>query len=776
MKKAHYSKILIRTILLTLVGLPLAANAQDSAGANTAESYDLLIEEITVTARRREESLQEVPVSISAFNTAMLEALNIRNVGDVAPYTPNLTRSSGPTGHNDGFYFIRGVGNTDLNPATDPGVATYLDGVYMGRITGASMDILNIERVEVLRGPQGTLFGRNTIGGAINVVTRQPSGELGYNFRTTVGQDGRWDYGGSVDVPLGEDFGVIVSYLHQQHDGWGKNVYTGEDFGTIDNGALNARFVWKPSDTFSASLGLDYAHQGGTSAHTILNGFNPFAVSPLGVPIPPDLGQDVSSDVYDNFHSVNPEHHGTVEGANLTLEWNFGGATLKSISAYRKLNQFAANDFDASGYVFYDHNFETDQHQFSQELQLLGDSFEDRLHWVLGAYYYDEWAYHNNRIAMGGNNGVPPGIPGVPYATRNVQRAIYNNQAFDIDEKAWALFAHMIYDFTDKLSGELGLRYTDEEKTQSYAFFIDNSANVFNFAGIPPFPYIPTLNPDNPFLTIPTTYSKSWHDTSPKLGLNYQATDNAMVYVSYAEGFRSGGFNGRPTPNQMGQFGAVQPYNPEYIDTYEFGWKTENDAHSFRLNGAVFYSAYKDIQLLVLGPSGFFETTNAAESHIKGAELEFQANPIEGLLLNAGIGFLDNKYTKLDPGTIAGGILPTNVLPNAPRWTDNIGAQYRFGLSNGSGIVLRADYIWQDDVYFNASNRPGEFQASYGLLNLRASWLSADERWEFAAYGLNVTDKAYHTNGQDIVGPLGVSFAGIGAPIELGVQLMYRSK
>lgn len=752
---------------------PNTSSAQQPA--ERGDSRDA-IEEITVTARRREESLQDVPVSISAFDAGTIDQLTIRNVGDVASFTPNMTRTSGPTGHNDGFYFIRGVGNVDLNPATDPGVATYIDGVYMGRITGASMDTLNIERIEVLRGPQGTLFGRNTIGGAVSIVTRSPSGEFGVDGRVTIGEDGRFDFGAGVDIPIAENVGAVLSFLHQERDGWGSNVYTGEKFGDIDNDALFGRIVWEPGETLRASVSFDYSEQGGTSAHTVLNNFNPFAVSPLGVPLPPDLGADRSSDLSLNFHSVDPVHEGEVKGANLTLEWDFGAATLKSITAYRELEQFDANDFDSSGYVFYDHSFTTEQDQFSQELQLLGDSFDNRLHWVLGAYYYDEDASHNNRIAMGGNNGVPPGIPNVEYATRGVQRAIYNNQAFDIAIESRALFAHLVWDFTDELSAVLGLRYTDEEKTQNYRFFLDNRANVFNFAGIPPIPYLPTLNPDNPFLTIPTTYTEDWTETTPKVGLDWRVSDTTLLYVSYAEGFRSGGFNGRPTPNHQGQFAAVQPYNPEFNDTYELGWKMQSADNRIRLNGALFFSEYQDIQLLVLGESGFFETANAAEAEIKGFELELLAAPVDGLLINAGLGYLDTEYTKLDPGTIASGILPENALPNSPEFTFNAGIQYRFGLAGGSGLVLRGDYSWRDDVYFNATNLPGEFQESYGLLNLRASWLSADDTWEVAAYGLNVGDEEYFTNGQDVTGPLGVSFANVGTPREVGLQVIYRSR
>jgi len=753
---------LLSSILLIALPIPIA-HAQ-------SESFDGL-EEIIVTALRHEKSLQETPISIAVFVADDFEKLTVRNVADVIRYTPNVVTTSGPTGHNDGFYFIRGIGNVDLNPATDPGVGTYIDGVYLGRITGANIDALNIERVEVLRGPQGTLFGRNTIGGAISIITRSPSDEAGGNIKVTVGDDNRFNVRASVDIPFSENFGATFSVISQNKDGRGVHVDTGQTFGDIENLAGRAKFVWQPSDSFRAELAADHSKTEGTSAHNVLVGFNPMAVSPLGVPMPFDLGDDRSSDIDVNFASIDPVHDTEGNGVSVTLDLGFGSVDLKMISAYRDIEQFDANDFDQSRYTFYDHSFYTDEDQFSQEIQFLGTT--ERLDWVFGAYYFDESAFHNNAISMGGNNGVPPGIPMVPYATRGVDRQIKNNQRFTIDIKSYAAFAHLTYEFSEKVSGTLGIRWTDEEKEQNYDFFINNEDDVFNFAMLPPIPYLPTLSPDNPFLTIPTTYRNSWSEITPKLGLDYRFSEDVFGYFTYSRGFRSGGYNGRPNPNQMGVFPEAQPYDPEVSDSYEIGLKTQLRDDTVRLNVSAFFTDYQDIQLLVLGSSGFFETENAAEAELKGIELELTARTANDFELIAGIGYLDTEYTRLDPGTIATGITLDKKLANAPELTLNLGLQKGWRLSGGSSVTVRADYIWQDDVFFNATNLPGEFQESYGVLNARIAYRTASDAFEIAAYGLNIADEDYFVNGQDVVGPLGVAFMGVGPAAEFGIEASY---
>lgn len=769
----------VRALMLGVAATtPLAVAQQPAPGEG-------VLDEIIVTSRRVDESLQKTPIAVSAFTAIDIAERSIERIGDAAAFTPNFVTTAGPTGQNDGYYFVRGVGQVDLNPAIDPAVATYIDGVYLGRIMGSSFDALDIERIEVLRGPQGTLFGRNTMGGAVSVVTRDPGDEFSARVRVFGGN--RDLYGGkvSMDIPLGENTALGLSGMYRNQDGWGKRASDGVIFSSAETLTGRAKLIFGGSGAFSGAFSADITSVDGTSQSQILTRFNAAAVSPLGVPMVPDVAGDLQTGVsfVNNSSLPDPKYKLDVWGTSLNLDWEFEGATLKSITSYRNMDHFSTSDFDGSVFTFYDQYFDTRQDQFSQELQLSGDT--GRLSWLLGAFYYQESAYHNNSISLGGNNGclpvppfaIPPGNPypscfvtGQPYATANVQRYIRNNQQFDLDINAYALYGHTTWRFTDRWSASLGLRWTEEEKEQHYDFFIDNTRGVANFAGLPPI-VIPTLSPDNPFVGIPTTYKKDWSRFTPAASVEFQATDEMLTYLSYSEGFKSGGFNGRPNPNATGQFAEVQAFNPELLKTYELGMKSQFYDDKVRLNLAAFYSEYEDIQLLVFNPSsGFFDTANGS-AEIRGAELELLAKPVRGLELQLTGGYTDSEYTNVPP---LSGIPPNAQLPVTPEFTFSAGTQYTWYLEGEGAISLRADYAWRDDLYYGATNYPGEFQSAYGLLNLRAAWTSTDGRLEVAAWGKNVTDERYFSNGQDVTGPLGVAFNGVGAPSEYGLEVAYR--
>ena len=757
--------------------------------ALAADEPGAALEEIVVTSRRVAERLQDTPISVSAFKPEDIEKLNIRNVGDAAAFTPNFISNPGPTGGNDGYFFIRGVGQTDLNPATDPGVGTYIDGVYLGRVMGASMDSSDLARIEILRGPQGTLFGRNTIGGAVSITTRDPGDEFAASVTAGLGSRSLKNLRASLDVPISDTVGMILSAAYRDQDGWGKRA-DGKIFDTNKSTSGRIKFRWKPSETFALTFAGDVSKLTGTSQHTILTRFNGSVFSPLGVPLPAQLGSfALPADPYKNQSSINPDKDYDVKGAGLILDWNLGWGNLKSISSYRTLKQFITTDYDSTPFSFYEGGFSTDEKQFSQELQVTGET--GRVKWLVGAFYYKETDDHINIVSLGGNNGCNPlpfGPPpacnfaaGQQYATPGIDRKLTNNQAFALDINAKALFAHTTISLTDTVSASLGLRWTDEEKTQDYDFFIDNRANVFNLAGFPP-ASIPTLSRRNPFLppTTPTRYTKSWSQVTPKLGLEWKPSTELLYYVSFSRGFKSGGFNGRPNPvdadgpgPQPPGFQPVLAYDPEKIDTVELGAKTQFVDNRVRLNAALFQSKYKGIQLLGLGASGFFETINAAESRIRGAELELTARPVPAFELQIGLGYTKNDYQKLNPGTILTGINFGMQLPLTPKWNGSFGGEYKWSLAQAS-VSLRADYSFRSELFFEASNGSGNRQGGYGLFNARATYVSGDGKWSLSAYGLNLANKFYYTNAQDVVGVLGVSFASVSAPREFGIEARYK--
>ncbi len=745
------------------------ANPQARASDNSG------IADIVVTATRREERLQDVPIAVTAFNSESLRALSTQTVGDLASITPNLSRTSGPTGGNDAFFFIRGIGQLDSNPANDPGVGVYIDGVYLGRLQGASLDTADVSRVEVLRGPQGTLFGRNTIGGAISITSRDPSHSFGVEGRITGGSRNRYDGFVSIDTPLSKELAIRTSVSTRNQDGWGKNVYTGKTFGDVHNLQFRSKAVWTPADQIKFTLSGDAMRGRGTSAHTILIGtapatapvgivspVSPCGTTPLGVPFPCDLLADTSTDIDKNFQSIAGRNRLDTSGVSGTVEWGDPKAfAVKAIVAYRKVGQHVENDFDGTGYRIYESFFDTHTHQLSGELQLLGKSFNERFDWLVGLYGYKEHIDNNNSICLGGNSGTP-------FPIRNAGSCLRNNQVFQLGIRSWAVFAHTQTHITPELTLIVGGRYTHEQKKQDFDFFLDNTGNVFNLFGIPPI-ILPTLSPRNPFLTVPTSYQGTWSEFTPKLGLNYKPTRDLLLYASYSRGFKSGGFNGRPSNNRSGGFDPILPYDPETLTAYEVGFKSDLMGRRLRLNGAAFYSIYDGIQLLVLDPAnGFFNNANAGRNRITGFELELTARPVDSLTLYANVGYTHDKYTRIDPRA---GVALNAHLPVTPKLNMAVGGNYRVDLGTSGKLDLRADFSHRSTVWYGATNEPLERQPGIGLLNLRATYTDPSNRYTVAAFGTNVTDKRYYSNVQDVRKVLGVAFAQVSPPAEWGIEL-----
>lgn len=729
------------------------------------------VPEIVITATRRETLLQDVPIAVTAFGDETIRALSAETVGELAEFTPNLTRSAGPTGGNDAFFFIRGIGQVDSNPAADPGVGVYVDGVYFARLQGASIDTGDIERVEVLRGPQGTLFGRNTIGGAINITTSDPGMDFGVEGRLTLGMRERVDVYAALDLPASDAIRVRASGSYRTQQGWGENVFTGETFNDVENLSGRLRALWEPSEDIHLALTAQGTRGRGTSAHTILTGFNPNAgpipgTTPLGVPFPPLL-EDTSDDLDDNFSSIDPRNDLDTWGVSGDFDWAFAETTsLRIILAYRELEQFVTNDFDGTAFRTFDNLFDTSSEQLSAEVHLYGDAFDDRLEYLVGGYAFEETIDHINAICLGSNTGAP-------FANvRFTEGCLRNNQRFGLDITSLAVFANASFEIIPDLSIILGGRYTHEEKTQAFDFFLDNTDGVFSFFGIPPL-ILPTLSPDNPALNIPTTYEASFDEFTPRIGVEYKATPDILVYANYSKGFKSGGFNGRPSPNPQGGFNEILPYDPETLDTYEVGIKSDLLDNRLRLNAAAFYSEYGGIQLLVLDPqSGFFNTQNAGENEIYGFEVEATARPVDSITVYGNVGYVHDEYVLINP--LALGIDLTDDLPVTPTWNVAAGGNYRLDLASGAAVNFRADYSYRSSVFYGAGNGPLEFQDGVGLVNLRVQFEDAAERFRAAVYGTNVTDERYFTNGQDVRRALGVAFAGVSPPAEFGVEFGFE--
>ncbi|MGZ8310480.1 MAG: TonB-dependent receptor [Allosphingosinicella sp.] len=794
-----------------LAGAASAAMAQPDTGATDQQAQRDENPEIFVTAQRRAENLQEIPVAVTAFDGELLEATSATNVGDIAAQTPGLISVGGATGGNDGYYFIRGVGQGDFTAVQDPGVATYIDGVYLGRTSGANFELADIERIEVLRGPQGTLFGRNAVGGAINVITADPSGEFHVRGFVRAGSRSRLDVQATVDFPIIDDqLAGLVSVGAFTQDGYAERVIDGRTEGDIGTLAGRAKLRWTPSSTISVVLSGDYTRNDGTSdpwqlveaRETPNSPPSPFFHSPLGVALPnqtlfnitripgPGLNADRTDDFRTSFQSVLPVYDLTAWGVSGTVTVDFTpDIQLKSITAYRDLDQVSSADFDGTQFVFYDQVQSTVQDQFSQEVQLLGQSFDNRLDWVIGGYYYTEDVLQNNGITLGGR----------PFRG-DYAGAVINNQLIEVEVDTYAFFGQATFAITDQLALTGGIRYSNEEKSVTYDFLIDNRSGtaVFVTGGfLPPGVIIPfnsilgqpalppgltiqnifgptaRILPPGFVRTLPvTSLSDEWDAWTGRAAIEYEPNDDMLFYGSWSRGFKSGGFNSRPVVPA-----DIVAFDPEYVETWEIGAKTDWWSNRFRFNIAGYFSQYTDRQLLITPlpvagqPQQFFVIDNAGDVDIWGIEVESLFRPTSRLLFNATAAWSDNEYTRLTQPAVNSGLTTQSRLPQLPEWTFSLGAQWRAPLASFGDLVLRGDLSWQDDVFFGSNNSPRTLQEDYAILNLRMTLEPAGRPWRVALFGRNVTDTAYINRAQDVFDGFGVAIIGPARPSEFGIEL-----
>ncbi len=778
--KAGASSLSIAFALALTIGITPIASAQESdqpaaendtaSGASSSRRF----EPITVTARKREESAETTPIAISAFTGETLEERGAANISDVSGFVPNLVISSNGGGGGSGStsnIYMRGVGQSDFLITTDPGVGIYIDGVYYARATATIMDLLDLERIEVLRGPQGTLFGKNTIGGAISLISAKPDPNGGGQVELRGGQNNYFEGRVMVDVPMGETLNSRFSALYKTRDGYTDRIATGEREGDERSFAGRAMFEWTPTADFTADLAIDYANRDGTTAETAILQFEPTA--PLatlwgifvgGPTNPPAV---VNTDPRRSGSTGPNVDDNELFGIGLTMEYDFGPTVLKSISSVRTLEAEFGRDGDGTANSYLHTNNKVVQAQYSQELQLSGQSFDDRLDWVGGIYYFNELAKDTNdvRLASGLFDALEA-LPGAvlpltptsvcpgPFPPNVCAGGIGNpfNAGLDLDfdiynkvsAESVALFGSGTFALTDRVNFSAGLRYTDESKD----YFLNHYRVNSGVAIIPP-----------------TSLSDSWSSLSPKFSLDFQATDTMFLYASAARGFKSGGFNGRPTSQ-----GAVDSYDPEFVWSYEAGLKTNFADRRVLLSAAAFIYDYQDMQLTSVRADNLgnllLVTENAGTAIVKGVEAELQAIVTDNFTIDASIGLLDAEYDELNPGAT----VTTDLrLMRTPETTLSLGGEYEFALSNAFDLTVRGDYSYQSSQALDPANTPMLIQDGYGLLNARVTLTPANANWEIALYGRNITDELYLQAGLTTLDSFGIVEGSYGLPAEWGI-------
>lgn len=738
---------------LAIGGFHPTAGAQNAP----AETATGTLEEIVVTARKREESLQRTPISVTAFTGAALAERGMDSTKDLGNYAPNLVSNNGSavSGNNSaGSYFIRGIGQIDFTLNTDPGVGLYVDEVYIARAIGSVMDLLDLSSVEVLRGPQGTLFGRNTIGGAISLHSQPPAEEAGAKAMVEFGSDNLARARISADLPLSDTFLTRVSASYTTQDGFVRRLADGVELG--DTNALAGRIAarWLASDTVTADLVVDggrHREESPPTRATALDGTSAFGAfhnavvaGPQCLPPPGSLtnpacfnSQFLTRDPY----STNATNHSQSDldawGAALTIGVEPGDTLrVKSITAYRSTEALGFRDGDNSPHVIAQTQDIWDHEQLSQELQLAGKALDASLDWIVGLYYFEEQGTNINLV-----NFAP----------------IYIQSGGSVDNDSTALFGQATWHATDALSLTAGLRYTDETKRFDPDQFVIEDRNPNPAARLPVgFPLVP-----------PQEVETSISELTPYLNLAYQWSDAVMTYATYSEGFKSGGFTQRVFP----PLPATPSFKPEFVDSYELGVKITGLDQRLRLNAAAFYTDYTDLQVLAL--IGVAPTTqNAAQAEIRGFELELTALPTADLRIEAGVGYVDAEYTSIGSQVI--GLTQQSEFAQIPQWTGNASVSYRFGFGSGAGLTPRVDWSYHSDVYMDAINTQALHQDSYGLLGASLTWLSADEHWQVRLAGTNLTDEEYFTAGFADLPVSGIAEVVMARPRQWSLQLQYQ--
>ena len=754
------------------VSAPASQEASHQTPAPTpapATTSDNQLDDIVVTAQKRAENVQSVPISITALSGAELERRSVASIVDVAKFTPGLNMGQG-SGVNGGsaasVIFIRGIGQVKSPPEAAPAVGIYVGGIYLGRSVGSVLDVADVERVEVLRGPQGTLYGKNTLAGAINVISKMPTGEFGGYIDGEVGTYAERTLRASVDLPIVTGtLAARVSVASRSHNGYDYDTATNVALGSLDQLGGRGVLRWTPSDGLKATLIADFTRERDTG-----QAIHPVLIRPLPTNTAGKYNATEQFELqYDSRYvtgdrtisSTGPSNIlGQGRNANDLDLWGLAlnvearlapWATLTSVTGYRWMKSYVGVDTDGSPISFGDNEIFDADRQFSQEVRLGGSGFDDRLKWLVGGFY------QNERINDTINAFVAPTPPAF---------VISPHQITDLTTDSWAVFSQESVKLFDGLTLTGGLRYSvDHKKT-----IVSSFARYQGFFTIPP----------------GTRRDGTWRSTTPKISLDYQATNNLLLYASFAKGFKSGGTT----------YILIQPtdfvnYKPERTTSYEAGIKAELFDRRLRVNSAFSHTIYQDLQFEASLQPGQLTcainipfcsiTVNATKAKIDAFETEITAAPTDLLRLFANVAYTTDKFVDIDP-VFAGLHIISGVtqLPRTPRWAVTVGGEYTVPVASAGDLTLHLDYAFKSrtQLQFTELNDPYNAQPAFGLLAARIAFETRDKRWLIELKGQNLTDKLYAVNGNSALNANGYEYVTYGAPrtVTFGVKYRFGSK
>jgi len=699
-------------------------------------SDDYILEDTVVTATKTGETrLQETPIAISAFSSEALQSSGILRLDDLGQIVPN-TEFASEGGYTRGY--IRGVGNVAMGPTEgDSNIAYYMDGVYIERGEGLNSGFFDIERVEVLRGPQGTLYGRNANGGAINFITKAPTDEFEVAAAIEYGSFNKLKTSISVSGPIaGDNIKARLSAYDLDQNGLLKNIDEGNDALAQDATGIRGSVDITPADIVDIRLAIDYL-----DTETSGGGYKLLSAND------PVLGL-FGPELVDDFWKINTNDQSKddwqIFGVSGKIRVELAdGFHISSLTAYREVIQDLSLDLDGFQETFLQLDVDITNRYFMQEFQL--QAVWGRFNTVAGlSYYQQENDFYNETYAVG-----------------LVGPFLFITSDMEIETKSQAAFANVRYALTDRVSLEAGIRYTvDEKKVPIY------DASVLLVAA-PEFGDVFGLAPDSA--------EDDWDALTPKFVLDYRITDDMLVYASIARGYRPGGFD----QNALSKTLQEAKYDPEFLWNYELGIKSDWLGNRFRANATFFYSDYTDMQVTKL-TGGFQERTNAGEAKLQGVELELLARPVNRLTLNAGISYLDatfDEYTAPDPNdptNIIGIDLSGNKIPYVPDWKLTFGAQYILPIGELGFLTLRGDIAWRDDIYCDQYERTETLREEYTIVNGLVRFERADGLWGIELYGKNLFEEEYYVFKAMSPGSTIDTLGYVGEPRTLGARLTFN--
>lgn len=705
------------------------------------------LEEIVVTAQKRAESVQDVPISIVAVTGDELARTGQADFLNFSGRMPTLQYSQAG---GEAQIYIRGIGSNLLAVGSDPSVAIHLDGVYLGRPNMGLNQFLDVDRVEVLRGPQGTLYGRNATGGSINIISKQPTNDFEGYIGAGTGSFNRMELNGAVGGPISDQWGFRIAGRYVKDDGYVKDLDPAGTNKLDDQDLKAARGIlsFQPTQGFTASLSYDYSDF--NNGNTAVRPNDSLGTAQVFGAIPTASILEERND-FDTFMDWQ------TGGPTLNMTWDITDRIqLTSITARKTFDMdfFFNTDGTELNVTRTSEIFST--RQLSQELRLAstGDS---RLQWIAGGYYLDE--DKDGALGLVRQLGVPSLRSFNIFATNKT--------------KAYAIFGELYYNLTDRVKLTAGVRYSNEKKDDynELNFVLANAANPASEVNLGLFGNInyaacgPMLCPNQS-----RTDSRSWSDTTPKLGIDFKLQDDVLLYASYTEGFKSGGYNDYQPNNPV--------FDPETIKSYEIGAKTDWMDGRLRLNAAAFWYDYSDLQVTT-----FFQSltlvSNAATAKVKGIDFELLAQPAERFNFGLSMSYLDATYDKFDVpyGVCSAAVLPLNdpgcadvsavtptpagsrplgsprvvdargnTLNNAPQFKGNLFGEYTVPVGNAGTFTFFGQVSHTSDIYFNAANSPAAKQAAITLLDARVGWTDARDQLEVSLYGKNLSDEEYFHN------------------------------